>query len=107
MSVCQKGIVRRLPALLRERSGEVVVNATFNHYLLEFTDLNPERLRDTDGLSALVVAAPLESPLRRDRSVVSGWIFQILQPVPDHPGFQDLRSQSAGALPGDFCLTRQ
>src|SRR5204862_363671 len=33
------------------------VNATFNHYLLEFIDLNPERLRDTDGLSALVVAA--------------------------------------------------
>ena len=33
------------------------VNPTFNHYLLEFTDLNPERLRDTDGLSALVVAA--------------------------------------------------
>jgi S-adenosylmethionine/arginine decarboxylase-like enzyme len=33
------------------------VNATFNHYLLEFTDLNPERLRDADGLSALVVAA--------------------------------------------------
>ncbi|HEX5575376.1 MAG TPA: hypothetical protein VFX42_05835, partial [Gemmatimonadales bacterium] len=33
------------------------MNATFNHYLLEFTDLNPERLRDTDGLSALVVAA--------------------------------------------------
>jgi S-adenosylmethionine/arginine decarboxylase-like enzyme len=34
-----------------------LVNATFNHYLLEITDLNPERLRDTDGLSALVVAA--------------------------------------------------
>jgi S-adenosylmethionine/arginine decarboxylase-like enzyme len=33
------------------------VNATFNHYLLEFTDLNPERLRDADGLSALVIAA--------------------------------------------------
>jgi S-adenosylmethionine/arginine decarboxylase-like enzyme len=33
------------------------VNATFNHYLLEFIELNPERLRDTDGLSALVVAA--------------------------------------------------
>jgi S-adenosylmethionine/arginine decarboxylase-like enzyme len=33
------------------------VNATFNHYLLEVIDLNPERLRDTDGLSALVVAA--------------------------------------------------
>jgi S-adenosylmethionine/arginine decarboxylase-like enzyme len=33
------------------------VNATFNHYLLEFIDLNPARLRDTDGLSALVVAA--------------------------------------------------
>ena len=32
-------------------------NPTFNHYLLEFTDLNPERLRDADGLSALVVAA--------------------------------------------------
>ena len=34
-----------------------LVNPTFNHSLLEFTDLNPERLRDTDGLSALVVAA--------------------------------------------------
>ena len=33
------------------------VNATFNHCLLELTSINVERLRDTDVLSALVVAA--------------------------------------------------
>jgi S-adenosylmethionine/arginine decarboxylase-like enzyme len=30
---------------------------TFNHYLVELTAINSERLRDTDSLSALVVAA--------------------------------------------------
>jgi S-adenosylmethionine/arginine decarboxylase-like enzyme len=30
---------------------------TFNHYLVELTAINSERLRDTDALSALVVAA--------------------------------------------------
>lgn len=33
------------------------VESTYNHYLLELTAINTERLRDTDVLSALVVAA--------------------------------------------------
>jgi S-adenosylmethionine/arginine decarboxylase-like enzyme len=33
------------------------VDATFNHCLLELNSINTERLRDTDVLSALVVAA--------------------------------------------------
>ena len=33
------------------------MNATFNHYLVELTAINSDRLRDTDTLSALVVAA--------------------------------------------------
>jgi len=33
------------------------VSTTFNHYLVELTDVNPERLREADGLSALVIAA--------------------------------------------------
>jgi S-adenosylmethionine/arginine decarboxylase-like enzyme len=36
---------------------EAPVNPTFNHYLLELTSVSSARLRDTDGLSALVVAA--------------------------------------------------
>jgi S-adenosylmethionine/arginine decarboxylase-like enzyme len=33
------------------------VNATFNHYLLELTSVDPVRLSAPDSLSALVVAA--------------------------------------------------
>jgi S-adenosylmethionine/arginine decarboxylase-like enzyme len=33
------------------------VSATFNHQLLEFTSIDPVRLRDTHVLSGLVVAA--------------------------------------------------
>jgi S-adenosylmethionine/arginine decarboxylase-like enzyme len=33
------------------------VNATFNHQLLEFSSVDPARLRDTHALSGLVVAA--------------------------------------------------
>jgi S-adenosylmethionine/arginine decarboxylase-like enzyme len=33
------------------------VNATFNHYLVELTAVDPVRLRDPDSLSALVIAA--------------------------------------------------
>lgn len=33
------------------------VSATFNHQLLEFTSIDPVRLRDTHALSGLVVAA--------------------------------------------------
>jgi S-adenosylmethionine/arginine decarboxylase-like enzyme len=33
------------------------VNATFNHYLLELTSVDPVRLSDPDSLAALVVAA--------------------------------------------------
>ncbi len=33
------------------------MNATFNHQLLEFTSIDPARLRDTHVLSGLVVAA--------------------------------------------------
>jgi S-adenosylmethionine/arginine decarboxylase-like enzyme len=36
---------------------ETIVNATFNHYLLELTSVDPGRLSDPDSLSALVVAA--------------------------------------------------
>ena len=36
---------------------DLSVNATFNHYLVELTSVSSERLRDTDALSALVVAA--------------------------------------------------
>ena len=87
MSVCRKDIARRLPALLREHSGEPVVNATFNHYLLEFTDLNPERLRDTDGLSALVVAAagavgmPGLGPQQQDNAVNRHPVVAVQQGV--------------------------
>lgn len=33
------------------------MNATFNHYLVELTAVDSVRLRDPDGLSALVIAA--------------------------------------------------
>ena len=33
------------------------MSTTFNHYLVELTAISSERLRDTDALSALVVAA--------------------------------------------------
>jgi S-adenosylmethionine/arginine decarboxylase-like enzyme len=41
----------------RPESESPPVSTTFNHYLLELTSINADRLRDTDGLSALVVAA--------------------------------------------------
>jgi S-adenosylmethionine/arginine decarboxylase-like enzyme len=57
MSACPRVIGKRwpLPRLECDRSASPV--STFNHYLLELTSINSERLRDTDGLSALVVAA--------------------------------------------------
>lgn len=33
------------------------MSTTYNHYLVELTAINSERLRDADGLSALVIAA--------------------------------------------------
>ena len=33
------------------------MNVTFNHQLIELTSIDPARLQNTDGLSALVVAA--------------------------------------------------
>jgi S-adenosylmethionine/arginine decarboxylase-like enzyme len=57
--VFRKAIAKRSrhPQLAPDRYGERIVNATFNHYLLELTSVDPVRLRDPDSLSALVVAA--------------------------------------------------
>lgn len=47
----------RRPPLGPDRALPILVNATFNHYLLELTSADPVRLGDPDILSALVVAA--------------------------------------------------
>jgi S-adenosylmethionine/arginine decarboxylase-like enzyme len=47
----------RRPPLGPDRALPILVNATFNHYLLELTSADPVRLGDPDVLSALVVAA--------------------------------------------------
>jgi S-adenosylmethionine/arginine decarboxylase-like enzyme len=57
MSECRKVTARR--SLLRRPAPEarLRVSVTFNHQLVELAYVNPDRLRSTDVLSALVVAA--------------------------------------------------
>ena len=50
----RKAIGRRSPLLRPEPEA---VSVTFNHQLVELTSVDPGRLRSTDMLSALVVAA--------------------------------------------------
>ena len=58
MSASRKATVTRLqPHLPKPDSCGSPVSATFNHQLLEFTSVDPARLRDTHALSGLVVAA--------------------------------------------------
>jgi S-adenosylmethionine/arginine decarboxylase-like enzyme len=53
---CRRDTGKRWPVTRPGRDQRRAVS-TFNHYLVELTAINSERLRDTDGLSALVVAA--------------------------------------------------
>jgi S-adenosylmethionine/arginine decarboxylase-like enzyme len=56
--VWQKVIVRRSQRHPNEPDApEAPVSETFSNYLLELTSVDPARLGDSDGLSALVIAA--------------------------------------------------
>ena len=58
MSAYRKAIGTRFPLQLHEHdSAGPPLSATFNHQLLEFSSVDPARLRDTHALSGLVVAA--------------------------------------------------
>jgi len=56
MSAFRRAIARPWPSIRPARDQARRVT-TFNHYLVELTAINAERLRDTAALSALVVAA--------------------------------------------------
>jgi S-adenosylmethionine/arginine decarboxylase-like enzyme len=57
MLECPKAIATRWQHLPPAPDARGPVSATFNHQLLEFTSIDPARLRDTHALSGLVVAA--------------------------------------------------
>lgn len=74
MSVSPKATARLWQPPPREPDpAGALLNTTFNHYLLELTSVEPTRLRDADGLSAMLVAAtgavgmpPLGPPIVRE-----------------------------------------
>lgn len=56
MLACRRATATRWPPF-RPAPDQRDLVTTFNHYLVELTAISAERLRDTDVLSALVVAA--------------------------------------------------